>query len=92
MVGHAATHMWMVKTYNQGAETMSVKYTLDGDDPRRKDALRKIATDFWVRRRVIEEGNTIIAVPLYADRVQDILNQFDVKYTREVVPDKRDTN
>ena len=67
---------------------MSVKFTLDGDDPRRKVALHKIATDFWVRRRVVEEGNAIIAVSLYADRVQDILNHFEVKYTREVLPDK----
>ncbi len=37
---------------------------------------------------MVTEGNTIIAVPLYADRVQDILNQFDVKYTREVLPEK----
>jgi hypothetical protein len=71
---------------------MSVKFTLDGDDPRRKDALRKIVTDFWVGRHVIEKGNAIIAVSLYADRVQNILNHFDVKYTREVVPDKRNAN
>ena len=71
---------------------MSVKFTLDGDDPRRKDVLRKIATDFWVRRRVVEEGNAIIVVSLYADRVQDILNHFDVKYTREVIPDKPKAN
>lgn len=83
MVGHAVAYMWVAKTYGQGAETMSVKFTLDGDDARRKDVLRKIATDFWVQRHVIEEGNAIIAVPHYADCVQDILNQFDVKYTRE---------
>ena len=92
MVGHAVTPMWVARPYRQGAEKMSVKFTLDGDDPRRKDALRKIATDFWVRRRVVEEGNAIIAVSLYADRVQDILNHFEVKYTREVLPDKRNTN
>ncbi len=84
--------MWVAKPYWQGAEKMSVKFTLDGDDPRRKDVLRKIATDFWVRRRVVEEGNAIIVVSLYADRVQDILNHFDVKYTREVIPDKPKAN
>jgi hypothetical protein len=84
--------MWVAKPYRQGAEKMSVKFTLDGDDPRRKDVLRKIATDFWVRRRVVEEGNAIIVVSLYADRVQDILNHFDVKYTREVIPDKPKAN
>jgi hypothetical protein len=71
---------------------MSVKFTLDGDDTRRKDALRKIATDFWGGRHVVAEGNAIITESLYADRVQDILNQFDVEYTRKVLPDKHPTS
>ncbi len=63
---------------------MSVWFTMDRRDPKLSEATERVAHDVWVRRHVAFDGPSVITDPLWADRVQSILNELEVKYTREV--------